>query len=559
MAQPASSRLQQCFLGLAILAVALVGLYGFFPYFAGYFDHKSSILSWLWDEWHGYQGDWEHGMLVPFLVLFLVYLDRKRLQAIEMRPSGWGLAVMAFSFFCFWLGYSVDIEYFGYASLQLLMAGLILWFLGKEMMKALLFPWAFLTFMFPMPFLDNMIAFPLRLLMSHSSHILLNLLGVANSQVGTAIVSTANPATGLAQGARFAIDVADPCSGIHSFFALIMIGALFAHLTLDRPWQKWILFLAAIPLAIAGNIARIILLTFATLWWGNEIAIGSPEHPSWIHEGAGFAVFIVALLGMVGCSQLLINLGRRFSSRSAPSPQISAPPKGQVISISFPLNRSLLVMALAIFTALFCIWTTPPTGQTVAGVTLTLPDYVGQWWGFDQSMSEAEKTLLPSDTEFERKEYDLAQGDKIVCSIVLSGAEKRSIHRPEICLPAQGWTLRSGQVIDVPLHSGHALKVMNLTITRPATTVTGQNIEVPAYYMYWFVGDKVTTPYHWERLWLTSWDRIVHHVNHRWAYVIVTSPITQGLKPDGKNGAETLEMLKAFIADVVPSFQKDGI
>ena len=218
-----------------------------------------------------------------------------------------------------------------------------------------------------------------------------------------------------------------------------------------------------------------------------------------------------------------------------------------------------MVAALALLTALLCIWTTPPTGQTVAGVTLTLPDYIGQWWGFGEAMSEAEKAALPSDTEFERKEYSSPQGDKIVCSIILSGAQRRSIHRPEICLRAQGWTLQSGQVIDVPLHSGHTLKVMNLSIIRPATTVTGENFELPGYYMYWFVGDKVTTPYHWERLWLTSWDRIVHQINHRWAYVIVMSPITQGLKSDGKSPSETMEMLKAFIADVVPSFQKDGI
>jgi EpsI family protein len=559
MASSTSSRLQQYLPGLAILALTFLGLYAFFPYFGGYFDHKSSIISWLWDGWHSFEGEWEHGMLVPFLVLFLVYLDRKRLRAIEMRPSRWGLALMAFSFFCFWLGYSVEIEYFGYASLQLLIAGLILWFLGKEMMKALLFPWAFLTFTFPMPFLDNMIAFPLRRLMAHSSHILLNLFDVANVQVGTAIVSAANPASGLAQGARFAIDVANPCSGIRSLFALIMLGVLFAHLTLNRPWQKWILFLAAVPLAIAGNIVRIIMLTFATLWWGNEIALGSPEHPSRIHMGAGFAVFIVALFGMVICVEVLTRLGRCFSSSPPPSSGVSTPAKNPEISISLPLNRSVLVAVLAVVTALLCIWTTPPTGQTVAGVTMTLPDEVGQWWGFQQPMSEAEKMLLPSDTEFQRKEYDSTQGDKIVCTIILSGAQRRSIHRPEICLRAQGWDLKSGQTIDVPLHSGHNLQVMNLSITRPATTATGETFELPGYYMYWFVGDKVTTPYHWERLWLTSWDRIVHQINHRWAYVIVMSPITQGLKPDGKNASETMEMLKAFIADVVPSFQQDGI
>jgi hypothetical protein len=77
--------------------------------------------------------------------------------------------------------------------------------------------------------------------------------------------------------------------------------------------------------------------------------------------------------------------------------------------------------------------------------------------------------------------------------------------------------------------------------------------------MYWFVGDKVTTPYHMQRLWLTSWDRVVHHVNHRWAYIIVTSYITQGLTPHGKSPSDTLATMKGFIADILPYFQKDNL
>jgi len=550
------SRLKQYLPGALLIAIALTALYKYFPYYEGYTSEKASLWDVLWSAWHGYQDEWEHGMLVPFIVILLVYLDRKRLQALEIRPSRWGLALIIFSFFCFWVGYCAAVEYFGWASMQIMSAGLILWFLGKEMMKALLFPWAFLVFMFPMPFLDNMLAFPLRLFMSHSSHILLNLIGVANDQVGTSIVSSANPAMGLAQGARFAIDVADPCSGIRSLFALIMVGALFAHLTLERPWQKWILFFAAIPLAVVGNIVRLMVLTFATIWWGTDIAIGAADHPTWIHEGAGFAVFIVALGGMMGCGHLLGKWGQHSSPADVLPP---ASPSQNPRPISFPLTGSAIVAGMSVATALLCYWTTPPTGMTVAGVTMTLPDYVDHWWGYQEPMSEAEKTILPTDTEFERKHYDSHDGDRITCTIVLSGAERRSIHRPEICLPGQGYTIESSQVIDVPLHSGNNLKVMNLTLTRPARTADGRNIQVSYYFMYWFVGDKVTTPYHMSRLWLTSWDRIVHHVNHRWAYVSLVSPITEGLAPQGRNPEETMKMLKDFIADVVPSFQKDGV
>ena len=82
---------------------------------------------------------------------------------------------------------------------------------------------------------------------------------------------------------------------------------------------------------------------------------------------------------------------------------------------------------------------------------------------------------------------------------------------------------------------------------------------VSSYYMYWFVGQNVSTPYHWERIWRTTWDLVFHHINHRWAYVFVSATITEGMVSHGKNGAETLDMLKGFAREIVPSFQKTDL
>lgn len=533
-----------------LIALAALGLYAFFPYFQGYDTSRSSMVHWLWHAYSSSRGEWQHGALVPFISLFLVWQQRDALRAAPVRPSGWGLAAIVVSLASFWLGYAADIEYFGFLSLYLLVAGLILWLRGLAAFRIVLFPWAFLAFMFPLPFLDNMLAFPLRMTMSQAAHVFLNVVGIDNLRIGTAVVSAPNALTGTAQGARFAIDVADPCSGIRSLFALLMVGALYAHFTLDRAWKKWVLFLAAIPLAVCGNIARIVLLTLATLGWGSSFAIGTEENPTWFHMAAGYAVFAVALGGMAGVSWLLQRAGRRPAPEAAGEAPSAAPRP-----VSLPRAAALAAGAAA--TMGLCLLTMPPTGVTGAGVTTDLPYRVDGWWGISQEMSPAEKLILPSDTEFARKSYDSSSGDNIMASIVLAGAEKRSIHRPEICLPGQGWTIRNGHVVAIPLQSGRTLQAMNLTLERPVRTSSGKEVTLSAYYLYWFVGEDVTTPYHWQRMWLTSWDRLVHHVNHRWAYIIVTSPITEGLKPHGKSPEETLEMLKKFVADAVPSFQKD--
>ena len=76
------------------------------------------------------------------------------------------------------------------------------------------------------------------------------------------------------------------------------------------------------------------------------------------------------------------------------------------------------------------------------------------------------------------------------------------------------------------------------------------------FYCYWFVGNGVTTPSHFMRLFLSSWDRVVHRRNHRWAYVVVSAPVLKGLKPDGKNTEETQRMITDFISELAPLVMK---
>ncbi|MCX6935476.1 MAG: exosortase/archaeosortase family protein [Verrucomicrobia bacterium] len=208
----------------------------------------------------------------------------------------------------------------GFLSLQLMIGGLLLWLLGWEMMKELAFPYAFLLFAYPFYFLDNIVAFPLRGLMCQLSQGFLNLIGVDTLRVGTALVSAPDYAAGLKQGERFALDVATPCSGIRSLFALMMVSALYAHLTLKKAWQKWALFLLSPALAVAGNFARMLMLTGGTILLGSGVAIGTEENPATFHLAAGFTVFVVALGGMAAISWMLQGgLGRTWKKWITPT------------------------------------------------------------------------------------------------------------------------------------------------------------------------------------------------------------------------------------------------
>jgi exosortase len=295
---------------VAVAFAVVIGLYGLIPYNFGFESKARSVFEMLQRFWTDPStADWHHGMIVPLISVGLILHRAKELEKVVIQPSGWGVLGVVAALALFWVGYKIDITIVGFLSLQMMIGGLILWLFGWEMMKAVAFPYAFLMFAYPFYFLDTIVAFPLRGLMCQMSQFFLNLVGVDTLRVGTALVSAPDYAKGLAQGQRFALDVATPCSGIRSLFALMMVSALYAHLTLQKGWQKWVLFLLSPALAVLGNFARMVMLTLGTILLGSAVAIGTEEHPTTFHMAAGFFVFVVALGGMVGVSRILQGIG----------------------------------------------------------------------------------------------------------------------------------------------------------------------------------------------------------------------------------------------------------
>ena len=292
---------------LALTALLLLLQYSF-----GIGTTSYSLGLYIWRNWTENE-DMGHGFLIIPAFLFLIYQDRARLFSLTPRCGWGGLPLLIAGLFLYWAGNQADVTFIGLISVMLCLVGSVWWLLGWEFLKALAFPIAFLLFAIPFPGLDTMVALPLRYLMSTISVLVLNIFGIPVVLVGTGILSAPDPVHHLAAGQKFAVDVANPCSGIRSLFALMMVGALFSHLTLKGAWRKWLLFLCTPPLAVMGNLARILMLTIGTVAFGSDFALGKNplEHPSWFHLAAGYLVFIVALLGMMGIGSLLRRLPER--------------------------------------------------------------------------------------------------------------------------------------------------------------------------------------------------------------------------------------------------------
>ena len=224
-----------------------------------------------------------------------------------------------------------------------------------------------------------------------------------------------------------------------------------------------------------------------------------------------------------------------------------------------PVWRSVVLLLCTSVIWVF-FWTSPHAALSpVSGVLMHLPGYVdvdGGFVGETAEVTEPERYILPKDTEFARKNYsDYPSPDRIFCGIVLSGIGQQSIHRPEVCLIAQGWSITNQEDIKIPLESGRVLTVRNLTIKR-VVPYNGKAITLERYNMYWFVGEKITTASHVTRAFLSSWDRIFHNRAHRWAYVTVASSINPNPQPGMPNAVQTKNLMIDFIKKIVPTFQK---
>jgi len=237
----------------------------------------------------------------------------------------------------------------------------------------------------------------------------------------------------------------------------------------------------------------------------------------------------------------------------------------------------LIVFALMILTALALAFGVDVTLVDRAGIRMELPPAIAGWSGRElrychretcpkreffldelpgdrttcptcggplHNMSKEEYDALPKDTGFIKSRFESADGRTLFVAIVLTGRERESIHRPERCLTAQGFKLEAREVVDVPIEGREPLRVMVISTQRSWDTPTGP-ATYRGYYAYWFVGQERETPYHLERMFWLAWDRVLHSVAHKWAYISVS----------GTRDAEGayLDEIREFIARLHPS------
>jgi len=227
--------------------------------------------------------DYSHGFIVVIFAGYLLWHGREHWKQTEIHPSIAGLPWIAVAMATLILGTFGAELFLARVSFVILLGGLVVYFLGWKMLRAVAAPWAVLFLMIPLPVIVfNEIALPLQFLASKLAGNTLDLMGVPALREGNVITLPS-----------ISLNVVEACSGIRSLMALITLAIFYGLLMEKKVWVRTLLVVLAIPLAVGINSLRIVGSGLLGQNFGKEYAEG------FFHEFSGLVVFAATLVALV--------------------------------------------------------------------------------------------------------------------------------------------------------------------------------------------------------------------------------------------------------------------
>ncbi len=265
--------------------------------------------------WH-WMAESEQGfcLLIPLVVVGLCWWKRKELMAQPLGLWWPGLGLVG-------LGLVIHLGAFLVQQPKVSILGLLTGFFGlmglawgPAWLRASFFPFFLLVFCIPLGGQAERISFELRLLVSRLVEFVANhLLGIGVQRQGTALM---NPI------GHYHYEVAAACSGLRSLMATLGLAIVYAFVAFRSWWKRGLLVASAFPLAVLGNLVRMLTIVVAAEMGGQ--AAGNAVHDGGPGGVLSLLPYVPAFLGLI----LLGHWLREAKPKTAPSPQ--AEPKASV-------------------------------------------------------------------------------------------------------------------------------------------------------------------------------------------------------------------------------------
>ncbi|HST52895.1 MAG TPA: exosortase [Pyrinomonadaceae bacterium] len=245
--------------------------------------------------------NYSHGLLIPFVIGYILWSERGRLAHVRQRPRVIpGACVVAFAILMLWAGTAGAELFTQRVSLVVLLAGLGLYFWGWRVLRAVAVPLALLALAVPIPtIVFNKIAFPLQLFASQCAVWVMRMVNIPVLRDGNVIELYPLGSTTTKK-----LEVVEACSGIRSLMTLVTLAVVFAYFTTPtdeggaggtrlrryRVLRAVLIVVASVPIAIVTNAARVSGTGVLARFYGTQVADG------FFHEFSGWVIYIVAFL-----------------------------------------------------------------------------------------------------------------------------------------------------------------------------------------------------------------------------------------------------------------------
>jgi len=255
------------------LAASLVLIAFFWSYWPGFVD--------LWNVWQQ-SDEYSSGLLVPFVALYIMWSKRDSIAKCKIKPAMCGLfaflAAQAVRFFGVFFMYGSAER----LSIVLSIAALVLLLFGWKLFGKLFSTLVFLGLMLPLPrSIHNAVMLPLQSWATASAVFCLEILGYQVIREGNII--HLNGTT---------VAIAEACNGLRMIMAFFMISGLVVLLVRRPWWEKIIILLSSLPIALLCNSIRLTITAIAFTMLSGEY---------WeriFHDFGGYAMMPLAL-GMI--------------------------------------------------------------------------------------------------------------------------------------------------------------------------------------------------------------------------------------------------------------------
>lgn len=249
----------------------------------------------LFKDWQG-DDDYSVCQLVPLAALYLLWSDRRQLARVQIQPCWWGAGLILLAQVARFYGLVFMFESAERYSIILTVAGLTLLVGGRQLFRQVFWILLFLFLMVPLPGrVHNMVSGPLQGLATTLAVATLEMVGVSVVREGHTMIL--NDSTPLA--------VAEACSGLRMLTAFVIVSCFLAYAVSRPRWQRAVMVLSSIPVAIVCNQVRLVVTAVFFL------TVSSKFGERFFHDFAGFTMMPLAVLMLAGelwiMSKLVIN------------------------------------------------------------------------------------------------------------------------------------------------------------------------------------------------------------------------------------------------------------